>query len=107
MLSGVSLVARPHPTLAPAEREARGDAISCRRRWRTTSGARCPRRMPAHPERSRWGGAALVALVTAVLVLPSLGQRYVGTTDEARFILYAREAIAQKSLFDVRLRGKF
>lgn len=48
-----------------------------------------------------------MALVTAVLVLPSLGQRYVGTTDEARFILYAREALAQRALFDVRLRGKF
>jgi 4-amino-4-deoxy-L-arabinose transferase-like glycosyltransferase len=49
----------------------------------------------------------MVALVTAILVLPPLGQRFVGTTDEARFILYAREALAQGALFDVRLRGKF
>ena len=63
--------------------------------------------MPAGPERGRWRGAAFVALVTALLVLPLLGQRFVGTTDEARFILYAREALAQGALFDVRLRGKF
>jgi 4-amino-4-deoxy-L-arabinose transferase-like glycosyltransferase len=48
-----------------------------------------------------------VALVTALLVLPPLGQRFVGTTDEARFILYARESLAQGAFFDVRLRGKF
>ena len=63
--------------------------------------------MPAGPERGRWRGAAFVALVTALLVLPPLGQRFVGTTDEARFILYAREALAHGALFDVRLRGKF
>src|SRR5262245_12011745 len=61
----------------------------------------------APSDRGRWRDAALVALVTAVLVLPSLGQRFVGTTDEARFVLYAREAMAHGVLFDVRLRGKF
>jgi 4-amino-4-deoxy-L-arabinose transferase-like glycosyltransferase len=55
---------------------------------------------------SRGRAAALVALVSAVLVLPPLGQRHVGTTDEARFVLYAREALAQRALFDVRVRGK-
>jgi 4-amino-4-deoxy-L-arabinose transferase-like glycosyltransferase len=48
----------------------------------------------------------LVAAVTGVLVLPPLGQRLVGTTDEARFALYAREVLARRALFDVRLRGK-
>ena len=63
--------------------------------------------MPAEaPGRGPLRAAMLVALVTAVLVLPPLGQRYVGTTDEARFVLYAREALAQRALFDVRLRGK-
>ena len=57
--------------------------------------------------RTRAAAAAIVALVTALLVLPPLGQRFVGTTDEARFVLYAREALAQGALFDVRLRGKF
>lgn len=55
----------------------------------------------------RWRAGILAALVTAVLVLPPLGQRFVGTTDEARFVLYAREALARRALFDVRLRGKF
>jgi 4-amino-4-deoxy-L-arabinose transferase-like glycosyltransferase len=48
----------------------------------------------------------LVAALTAVLVLPPIGQRPVDTTDEARFVLYAREVLAQRALFDVRLRGK-
>jgi 4-amino-4-deoxy-L-arabinose transferase-like glycosyltransferase len=56
--------------------------------------------------RTRVAAAAFVALVTAVLVLPPLGQRIVATTDEARFILYAREVVTHRVLFDVRLRGK-
>lgn len=48
----------------------------------------------------------LVAAITAVLVLPPVGRGLVGTTDEARFALYAREVLAQHALFDVRLRGK-
>jgi 4-amino-4-deoxy-L-arabinose transferase-like glycosyltransferase len=56
--------------------------------------------------RTRAAAAASVALVTAVLVLPPVGQRSVVTTDEARFILYAREVLAHHALFDVRLRGK-
>ncbi len=47
-----------------------------------------------------------MAAVTAVLVLPPLGQRLVGTTDEARFALYARDVLAQRAPFDVRVRGK-
>src|SRR5262245_2488834 len=50
--------------------------------------------------------ALVVALVTAVLVLPPVGTRLVATTDEARFILYAREVVTHGALFDVRLRGK-
>ncbi|MGH7331720.1 MAG: ArnT family glycosyltransferase [Candidatus Rokuibacteriota bacterium] len=56
--------------------------------------------------RTRAAVAAFVALVTALLVLPPLGQRSVATTDEARFVLYAREVLAHRTLFDVRLRGK-
>jgi 4-amino-4-deoxy-L-arabinose transferase-like glycosyltransferase len=55
---------------------------------------------------TRARAAAVVALVTAILVLPPLGQRLVVTTDEARFVLYAREVVAHGALFDVRLRGK-
>lgn len=56
--------------------------------------------------RTRAGAAIFVALIAALLVLPPLGQRKVATTDEARFILYAREVLAHRALFDVRLRGK-
>jgi 4-amino-4-deoxy-L-arabinose transferase-like glycosyltransferase len=55
---------------------------------------------------TRARAATFVALVTAVLVLPPLGQRLVVTTDEARFVLYAREVLTHRALFDVRLRGK-
>jgi 4-amino-4-deoxy-L-arabinose transferase-like glycosyltransferase len=62
--------------------------------------------MRAGPDRGQLRAAALVVAVTAVLVLPPLGQRVVSTTDEARFLLYAREVLAQHAAFDVRLRGK-
>jgi 4-amino-4-deoxy-L-arabinose transferase-like glycosyltransferase len=48
-----------------------------------------------------------VAAVTALTILPTLGHRIVATTDEARFVLYAREVLAHHRLFDVRLRGAF
>src|SRR5215468_3784028 len=51
--------------------------------------------------------ALIVAAVTALTVLPTLGHRVVATTDEARFVLYAREVLTQHRLFDVRLRGAF
>jgi len=83
----------PNPPTLGAPRQSRG---APRHRYSSTG---------SEPGRLR--AAVLVALVTAVLVLPPLGQRFVGTTDEARFVLYAREALAQRALFDVRLRGKF
>jgi 4-amino-4-deoxy-L-arabinose transferase-like glycosyltransferase len=49
----------------------------------------------------------IVAAVTALTILPTLGHRIVATTDEARFVLYAREVLAHHRLFDVRLRGAF
>ena len=57
--------------------------------------------------RSRLRTALIVAAVTALTVLPTLGHRVVATTDEARFVLYAREVLTQHRLFDVRLRGAF
>jgi 4-amino-4-deoxy-L-arabinose transferase-like glycosyltransferase len=42
----------------------------------------------------------------ALVMLPSFGRRIVSTTDEARFVLYAREVLAHRALFDVRIRGK-
>ena len=55
--------------------------------------------------RSRLPAALTVAVVTALIILPSLGHRIVATTDEARFVLYAREVLTQRTLFNVRLRG--
>jgi len=52
-------------------------------------------------------GALMVVVVTALIILPSLGQQIVATTDEARFVLYAREVLVQRTLFNVRLRGAF
>jgi len=48
-----------------------------------------------------------VAAVTALTILPTLGHRIVATTDEARFVLYAREVLAHHRLFDVQVRGAF
>jgi 4-amino-4-deoxy-L-arabinose transferase-like glycosyltransferase len=90
----------------PAGAEPAGD--SGRRLTTPLAAAQQGRSDGGHPAAiaGRFRAAALVALVTAVLVLPPLGQRYVGTTDEARFLLYAREALAQRAFFEVRLRGK-
>lgn len=56
--------------------------------------------------RARWQAVALVAILAALIMLPSFGRRIVSTTDEARFVLYAREVLAHRALFDVRIRGK-
>ena len=56
--------------------------------------------------RGRLAAVLLVAAVTAALVLPLAGQRPIDTTDEARFALYARDVLARRALFDVRVRGK-
>lgn len=53
-----------------------------------------------------WRAAAVVAVVTTLIMLPSFGRRVVSTTDEARFVLYARDVLAHRTLFDVRIRGK-
>jgi 4-amino-4-deoxy-L-arabinose transferase-like glycosyltransferase len=65
-----------------------------------------PDPQPRASRRARLGAGVLVAAVTAILVLPPIGQRPVDSTDEARFALYARDVLAQRALFDVRVRGK-
>jgi 4-amino-4-deoxy-L-arabinose transferase-like glycosyltransferase len=50
--------------------------------------------------------AALVALFAAVLVLPSLGQRYIVTGDEARFAVLAQDMLARHTWFDARVRDQ-
>lgn len=44
--------------------------------------------------------------MTALLVLPPLGQRIIATSDEARFALLARDIIERGAWFDVQVRGK-
>jgi 4-amino-4-deoxy-L-arabinose transferase-like glycosyltransferase len=55
---------------------------------------------------SRVQGALLVAAFTALLVLPSLGQRILAPSDEARFVLYARDVLQNQAPFDVHVRAK-
>ena len=54
----------------------------------------------------RLGGALLVVGVTALLVLPPLGQRVLAPSDEARFVLYARDVLEHHAPFDVHVRAK-
>ncbi|HET7339818.1 MAG TPA: glycosyltransferase family 39 protein [Methylomirabilota bacterium] len=51
-------------------------------------------------------GALLVLGVTALLVLPPLGQRVLAPSDEARFVLYARDVLEHHAPFDVHVRAK-
>ncbi len=55
---------------------------------------------------TRLQAALLVSVVTALLVLPPLGQRIIATSDEARFALLARDIIERGAWFDVQVRGK-
>ncbi len=55
---------------------------------------------------ARVRGALLVCVVAALLVLPPLGQRVVAPSDEARFVLYARDVVQRHAPFDVHVRAK-
>jgi 4-amino-4-deoxy-L-arabinose transferase-like glycosyltransferase len=48
--------------------------------------------------------AALVAAFAVVLVLPSLGHRYIVTGDEARFAILAQDMLARGTWFEARIR---
>jgi 4-amino-4-deoxy-L-arabinose transferase-like glycosyltransferase len=48
--------------------------------------------------------AALVAAFAALLVLPSLGQRFIVTGDEARFAVLAQDMLDRGTWFDARVR---
>lgn len=54
----------------------------------------------------RWRAVLLVACVTAVLVLPPLGQRQIVTSDEARFPLLARDMLERGAWFEAYVREK-
>ncbi len=55
---------------------------------------------------TRARAALLVSVVSAVLVLPPLGQRVIGTSDEVRFALLAKDMIERGAWFNVQLRDK-
>jgi 4-amino-4-deoxy-L-arabinose transferase-like glycosyltransferase len=50
--------------------------------------------------------AALVAGFAALLMLPTLGQRYIVTSDEARFALLAGDMLERGTWFDARVRDQ-
>jgi 4-amino-4-deoxy-L-arabinose transferase-like glycosyltransferase len=54
--------------------------------------------------RTRVVGAAVVALMAALLMLPPVGHRLVVTGDEARFVLLARDMLQRGTWFDARVR---
>lgn len=55
---------------------------------------------------TRLQGALLVTAVAAILVVPPLGQRVLAPSDEARFVLYARDVLQHQAPFDVHVRAK-
>jgi 4-amino-4-deoxy-L-arabinose transferase-like glycosyltransferase len=55
---------------------------------------------------TRLQATLLVAAVAALLVLPPLGQRVLAPSDEARFVLYARDVLERQAPFDVQVRAK-
>jgi 4-amino-4-deoxy-L-arabinose transferase-like glycosyltransferase len=50
--------------------------------------------------------ATLVAGLAAVLVLPLLGERVIGSGDEARFAILAQDMLARGTWFDARIRDQ-
>ncbi len=54
---------------------------------------------------TRLTAALVVTAVSALLVLPPLGQRILATNDEVRFALLAREMLNRGVWFDVQFRG--
>ena len=50
--------------------------------------------------------AILITAVAALLILPPLGQRVLAPSDEARFVLYARDVLQNQTPFDVHVRSK-
>jgi 4-amino-4-deoxy-L-arabinose transferase-like glycosyltransferase len=54
--------------------------------------------------RTRLAGAAGIALIAALMMLPPVGHREVVTGDEARFVLLARDMLNRGTWFDARVR---
>jgi 4-amino-4-deoxy-L-arabinose transferase-like glycosyltransferase len=56
--------------------------------------------------RQRTMGALLVCAVAALLILPTVGREYITTSDEARFVLIARDMLERGVWFDAIVREK-
>ncbi|HSE92772.1 MAG TPA: glycosyltransferase family 39 protein [Methylomirabilota bacterium] len=56
--------------------------------------------------RRRLGGALLVCAVAALLILPAVGRQYITSSDEARFVLIARDMLQRGVWFDAVVREK-
>jgi len=56
--------------------------------------------------RRRLSGALLVCAIAAALVLPAVGRQYITTSDEARFVLIARDMLQRGVWFDAVVREK-
>jgi len=56
--------------------------------------------------RARLKGALLVSIVAALLVFPPLGSQGISTSDEARFVLLARDMLERDAWFGAEVRGK-
>ncbi len=56
--------------------------------------------------RRRAGGAFLVCAFTVALVFPAIGRQYITTSDEARFVLIARDMLERGVWFDAIVREK-
>ncbi|MGH7389116.1 MAG: glycosyltransferase family 39 protein [Candidatus Rokuibacteriota bacterium] len=56
--------------------------------------------------RRRLGGAVLVCAIAASLILPAVGRQYITTSDEARFVLIARDMLERGVWFDAIVREK-
>jgi len=54
---------------------------------------------------ARLRAAVVLSLVTAVLVLPTLGQRPIGTSDEARFAVLAQQLLDRETWSGAEVRG--
>src|SRR5262247_839871 len=56
--------------------------------------------------RHRTLGAIVVCAIAALLILPAVGRQHITTSDEARFVLIARDMLDRGVWFDAMVREK-
>src|SRR5215510_7115283 len=59
-----------------------------------------------HGQRGRRDGALLVTVFTALLVLPPVGHHLIVKSDEARFVLLARDMVERGAWFTAAVEGQ-